>query len=916
MENDPQELERRFAELAELAPDARRQALHELAGRQPALARRLAALLDAHERAGEGTQWPGGLFAALGGFDADALIGRELDGWRLLSLLGRGGMGMVYAAERDDGGVRQQAAVKLLAVPMFDARAGERFMHEAQLLARLEHPGICRLRGWGRTPEQWPYLVLDLVRGQPLDAFMDGSRPVRERIALMAKVADAVAAAHRQLVAHLDLKPANIIVVDGERPVLLDFGIARALGEDAQAGATMTRWLTPDYASPEQLRGEPATAAADIYALGALLYQACTGQRPFELGGLSLAAALERIGQGAEPPRRRVPSLPRDLDAICARAMHADPARRYATADALAEDLRALLDARPVRARPDSLGYRLRKLLQRHPLALPASVAAVVATASLAVLLALQSQSLRQQRDLAEREAARARSASSLLLDSIRAVSPGNEYGDDVRVAAMVDAAAARAERELAGVPLLHADVLVQLGDLRRSLGQYDAAVALYEQALGRYEAAGTESRRAQRLASVGRVEALRGAERVAEAVSLAEATLAGFADGEASAAAAAGDDAPGRLWLALGQARLAQSGHDAAEAALNQALLLLPEAEAAARAQSMLAMGALMSARSRDEESLDWYRRALEAVEGVEAERVLVAGIHDETAYSLSRRELHDEALQSIARAKEIRTELFGEDHPVIVTTLTTEMLVLDAAGRWDEALAVADRALALEQAISTGESRRMERLLSTKGTVLRRLGRSGEAFSLHERALELAERHYPPVHRMLANAYSNLGVMHADAGDYAASYRHTLRAWEVYRDLAGKDPPLRGGIIAAANLANCMQKLERPDEAVEWATRALQDAEQVMADSWIVPNIRNILARSLLASGRPSEAEVQALEVKRRYDASPTPVQPSARRNNAELLADIYRAIGQAAKEREFRALATSLQPSEAGG
>src|SRR5690606_34504711 len=182
--------------------------------------------------------------------------------------------------------------------------------------------------------------------------------------------------------------------------------------------------------------------------------------------------ALSRIERGAEPPSRVTSGISRDLDAICARAMHADPARRYASADAFADDLRAVLEARPVRARPDSLGYRLRKLGQRHPVAVPASALGVLSVAVLAGLLAWQAGDLREQRDLAEREAARARSASELLLDSIRAASPGGDYGKDVKVADLLDITAARAGRELADTPLLHADALLQLADVRSSLGQ------------------------------------------------------------------------------------------------------------------------------------------------------------------------------------------------------------------------------------------------------------------------------------------------------------------------------------------------------------------------------------------------------------------------------------------------------------
>lgn len=907
------DLEQHFARLADSPREERIARMQALAREQPELAMRLAALLDAHERTAPGLDIDAGLVHAIGGFDPGGMVGRELDGWRLTGLLGEGGMGVVYAAEHSDEGIVRQAAVKLLAVPMFDPRSRERFIHEARVLARLDHPGICRLLGWGRTPEQWPYLALELVRGEPLDRYAGPRVPLARRLRLMVQVADAVAAAHRQLVAHLDIKPGNVLVVDGERPVLLDFGIARALNEESAGAATVTRWLTPDYASPEQLRGEAASAPADIHALGALLYELLTGVRPFQLAGRPVTEALALIERGATPPGRLVRGLSPDLDAVCARAMHPDPARRYPSADAFAEDLRAVLAMRPVKARPDSLGYRARKLLERNPVAVPAAATGVLAVAALAGMLAWQADGLRKQRDLAEREAARARAASGLLLESIRAMNPGGEHGADMRVADLLEAASGRVERDLAGTPLLHADALVQLAEVRRGLGQPAQAVELYRQALDLYAQAPQPDRHATVLATAGLAEALRADDRVDEALALAEAATRQLDDDALQVAPAAA----GRLWLTLGRARLAQSGHDAAGAALDRALLELPEADASGRAQALLAMGALMSARSAEGEAMEWYQRALAVVEGLPDERALAASIHEELAYSLGKQERHDEAVDSVQRALDVRRALFGPRHPVIVATLTTEALVLDGAGRWAEALETVDRAIALEDGISRGESRRMERLLSNKGTILRRLGRSDDAFPLHERALALAERHYPPVHRMLANAHANLGVMHADAGDYAASEVHTRRAWEVYRDLAGDGTPLRGGVIAAANLANCMARLGRHDEGAEWAARALSDGERVFApESAILPNIRNILARNLLAAGRLAEAEHHALEVKRRYDGSATPVQPSARRNNAELLAEIYEAFGDTARADDFRELAAVLQPPAAGG
>ncbi len=338
MSTDPQELERRFAELAALDGPRRIDALRTLETESPELARRLAALLDAHEATLDPLDHlHETALRHLSDFDPETLVGRQLGDWTLSRVIGRGGMGVVYEARSKRDGIAQEAAIKLLAAPIFNESAAERFVQEARALARLDHPGICRLRDWGRSPQGWPYLVLDLVHGTPLPGDGDG-RPLRDRLATMARIADAVAAAHRQLVVHLDLKPANVLMADDRRPVLLDFGVSRVLNDEDAGSTTQTRWLTPRYASPEQLRGEPATAAADIYALGVMLYEQATGQPPFDLDGVTVTEALHRMEQGAAPPGRVVRGLPRDLDAICARAMHSDPGRRYASAGAFADD--------------------------------------------------------------------------------------------------------------------------------------------------------------------------------------------------------------------------------------------------------------------------------------------------------------------------------------------------------------------------------------------------------------------------------------------------------------------------------------------------------------------------------------------------------------------------------------------------
>jgi len=902
---DPRELEQRFGDLVDLEMSARIEALQAIGRNAPDLARRLAMLLDAHDADGDpvGDMHDQAL-RHLSTFDPESLVGRQLDGWTLLRLIGRGGMGVVYEARRERDGVAQEAAIKLLPAPLFDASAAQRFVHEARSLARLDHPGICRLRDWGHSAEGWPFLVLDLVHGEALPA-NGGSGPLREKLEVMARIADAVAAAHRQFVAHLDLKPANVRMAGEGMPVLLDFGVSRLLDDvDSGKGGATTRWLTPRYASPEQLRGEPPTAAADIHALGVMLYEQATGSAPFELEGISIADALQRIDRGAVPPRRLRPGLPRDLDAICARAMHPDPTRRYASAAELAADLRALIDKRPISARPDSLGYRISRLIARHPVAVPATAFGVAAVSVLAVLLALQAHDLARQRDRAELAARQANAATSLLLDSIKAADPTGEYGAQLKFSELIERAEVRVDTELAGIPQLQASVLSTLADVRRALGQNDLAIPLYQRArdmLANSALEGDDAIDLDHRVVAGLADALRGDDRTDEAIRIAEAAIS--ASGQAPS--------PGLL-LTLARARIAQSQDDDAEAAVQRALLGMTATDGEARAEAFGLLADIESMRNRYREAVDWQQRALDQLGQGNGTRAHRARILSAMAFNHSRLGAFDLALGESASALDLHLALYGEQHPATVRALLDQGYVMDDAGQWREALVVAERAMHIERKLSEGQSRRMERLLTFASTLHRRLQDSRTALGLLLQARDLATQLYPPGHRLLGNIHSNLGALHADLGNIAASIAEQRKAHEVYDTKAG-DEPSRGRFIAAANLASALCDNDEAAEGVEWAARAEQEAASMLqADSWLLGNVRMIQARCMFRNGDPVGAEARALLVEQAYARSETPVQPSALISNAKLLMELNRALGRPTRAHEYAQRIAALEAS----
>ena len=316
--------------------------------------------------------------------------------FRLLDVIGRGGMGVVYLAERADGEVRQRVAVKLLRAALDSNQMRQRFLQERQILAHLAHPNIARLIDAGHRGDGCPYLVMEYIDGRPIDEH-SRTTSVREQVGLMAMVCDAIASAHQCLVVHRDLKPSNILVDRNGNPHVLDFGIAKMLDE-SDATQTVERRLTPDYASPEQFLGAPSTTASDIYSLGAVLYKLLAGGPP---------ARQEPLA-----PSRAGAVVDRDLDAIVMKAIRAEPHERYRTADKFAEDLRAWLDRRPVSARQGESWYRARRQLRRH---WALATAGTIAASGLVVGLVVA----RSERDVAQQrfEVARKLASEFLLLE-------------------------------------------------------------------------------------------------------------------------------------------------------------------------------------------------------------------------------------------------------------------------------------------------------------------------------------------------------------------------------------------------------------------------------------------------------------------------------------------------------------------
>jgi non-specific serine/threonine protein kinase/serine/threonine-protein kinase len=351
--------------------------------------------------------------------------------WRVGAEIGRGGMGAVYLAIRDDAAYEQRAALKLVRPDALTPDARRRFLSERQILARLSHPNIAHLLDGGTAPDGRPYLILEYVDGLPITAYADRTRlSTGARLRLFLEVASAVSYAHRNLVVHRDLKPGNILVTEGGVPKLLDFGIAKLLTPDLEGDLTATvaaaRVLTPEYASPEQIRGEPVTTLSDVYSLGVVLYELLTGRRPLHVTSGSLRE-MERVVAEEEPPlpSRVKPGISRDLDAIILKAIRKTSEERYASVERFAEDVANHLEGRPVIARTPTAAYRFRRFVARHRTAAVAAVLVFLSAAAGVVATVRQARIAQAQRARAEQRFAEVRKiANVLLFDVDKAIEP------------------------------------------------------------------------------------------------------------------------------------------------------------------------------------------------------------------------------------------------------------------------------------------------------------------------------------------------------------------------------------------------------------------------------------------------------------------------------------------------------------
>lgn len=796
--------------------------------------------------------------------------GEQVGPYRIVRPLGRGGMGAVFLAERADGQFEQQVALKLIRGGTASGQIVRRFQSERQILARLQHPQIARLLDGGLTEDGQPYFAMEYVDGVPLDQYCEAhDSSIEERLHLIRAACDAVQSAHRQLVVHRDLKPANILVTADSQVKLLDFGIAKMLAraEDAMSDPALTQTghavMTPAYAAPEQLRREPVTTATDVYALGMVLYELLAGERPYDLSECS-PAEMERIvgAQMPRPPSTVAPAsrqrlLRGDLDTIVLKALRKEPERRYASAEALAKDLKRHLEGRPVEARPDTATYRTRKFFQRHRAGVTATAAVVVLITALVTFYTMQ---LAQERDRAQLEAATATQVSDFLQDLFTVADPSASGGEDVTARTLLDEGAERIESELTGQPAVQARMMQVMGEVYQSLGAFDAAAPLLERSLTLRRALPDVPPPdvAASLNSLAVLHQETGAYATADSLYRAALAIQEAEQGPDNPAVAATLHNWGTLLHFQGE-------YDQADALFQRAVTIRSTQFGEADPQTASTLNEIATLRF-DRDDLDGaealYRQTLDV------RRAHFEGDHPELAASLNNLAMvlrhkgqFEESEVLYREALAMRERLYDGPHPDVAHSLNHLARLYSNMGDYAAAEPVAREALAMridafgEDHVETTAS------MGNLAGILGGLGRHAEQAGLYRRALEVNEGRLGREHPYVAAlSYSLASALHA-SGDGTAAESYYRESLALHRQLFPD-----GHVNTAFPLIRLGALLTETGRAVE-AEPLLREAitlrtDGLGADHWQVAVARSTLGLCLTEAGRYAEAEPLLVE------------------------------------------------------
>lgn len=804
-----------FDRALDLTSAARRSFLDHACGGETKLRARVERLLALSENLPSGLETAGaGELMEDGdlrhGSGSDGSLPARIGPYRILAELGRGGMGVVYLGERDDGHFQQRVAVKVMRPGSDTPEARRRFEQERQIIASLQHSNIARLYDGGVTDDGRPFSAMEHVEGRPIHAYCDDRRlGVEERLRLVEVVAGAVHYAHQKLVVHRDLKPSNILVTDDGQIKLLDFGIAKLLDATGADYLQMTRTgalpVTPLYASPEQLQGEAVTTASDIYQIGLLLFELLTGEKarrssatPGSGPGFGMApdvlpsAAVEGMaGEQAEEvarargtsPRSLVRCLRRDLDAVVRAAMHPEPERRYPSAGELMEDLRRYRRREPLSVRPASVGYRAGLFVRRNRLGASLAALFVLLLVGYSITVTAQARRIARERDRAER-------IKDFALGLYGASDPNEALGPEVSAVELVARGVERAEDELAGEPDVQAEIKTYFAKVYKRLGRFDDAESLYREVLQlRREINGeVHPDVAEAIYDLGLLLLERDDP---EALELLEAALR-------QRRSLFGDDHEATAHSLFGLSRYQYSIEDlsSAEASASRSSEILCGADPRSEDCSMVSslLGGILIAMDRPAEGATLLRKSLSI------NQELFGEIHPEVAtgwnnlaFTLWRMERWAEGDEAMARSLDIMAGLYGDEHPDIAASLGSLGVSLLLRGDHEAAIEPLEQSIQMREAVLGPRHVRVADVVAELARALAAAGRPEEAKLQFETALSIFSEHFPEDHPRLAWLWRGIGTMHLKLGELADARRSLGRSREIYAGMEGSKWPWR---------------------------------------------------------------------------------------------------------------------------
>jgi eukaryotic-like serine/threonine-protein kinase len=805
--------------------------------------------------------------------DGSVPVVNRIGPYRIRSVLGQGGMGVVYLAGRDDLG--SLAAIKILRDASLSPARRERFAVEQRTLARMNHPSIARLYDADVLADGTPYFVMEYVEGEPLTDYCTArALPLADRLRLFLTVCDAVQHAHRHAIVHRDLKPSNVLVTKDGSVKLLDFGIAKQLDDlDEAARQTRTglRLMTPAYAAPEQVLGGTVGTYTDVYALGVMLYELLTGRLPFDLSRRTPGAAEAMIVEqeperpsaavraaGTEGGTRHATSWAggagwADLDVLCLAALHKDPQRRYRTVEALARDVGHYLDGQPLDARPDSVTYRAGKFLRRNRRPV---LAAAIAGALLIGLTLFYTARLAAARDAARAEAARTQRVQEFMLGLFTGGDDEVGPADTLRVITLLDRGLRQA-RLLADEPDIQAELYLTLGTIQQQLGNFAPADSLIRLAL--------DQRRG--LLEPGHVD-------------IAEASLA------------------------LGVLRLDEAAFDAAEPLVRDAFETtrsLPP-EDPVRARAVLGLARLFGEREEHEAAMTLLRNEAAPLleRGVATIELSAMLNHLANAHYNAGEYAASDSLNRIVLAMD--RHAYGDNHPDIASGLINLGVIQTRLGRYDEAERFLREALTIMRAYYGDDHQETASSMTMLAQTLSYLDRPHDALELLRPALAIRERVYGPDHPRVATTLNELGTTAKATGDLRAAEDYFLRAADIYRRAYGDDHAFVA--IALSNYGGAL--FDGGDDAR--AEAVFRDvvarfARAVGPDHRDTGIARVKLGRVLIRQRRFAEAETHT---RAGYDILTRDSAPAARflQDARRDLVAIYEGLGRPDQVEHFRA------------